>query len=68
MFRTMLFLVVVSAGFLPSFPAEAPPRTAGEWAGKPVLPHEGVRFECLFYGAADDAKNGISVHRAYHGA
>ncbi len=68
MFRTMLFFVVVCAGLLPWSLAEAQPRTAGEWAWKPIRLHEGVRFEHLFYRAADNANNGIVVKRANHNA
>lgn len=64
----MLFLVFAYAGLLPSYHAEAQPRTAGEWAWKPILLHEGVRFEYLFYRAADNANNGIVVKLTNHNA
>ncbi len=64
----MLFLAGVYAGLLSPSHAEAQPRTAGEWAWKPILLHEGVRFEYLFYRAADNANNGIVVKLTNHNA
>ncbi|GIV59851.1 MAG: hypothetical protein KatS3mg043_0940 [Rhodothermaceae bacterium] len=49
------------AGFAVAGPLLAQPRTAGEWAWKPILMHEGVRFEYLFYPAADNFNNGVVV-------
>lgn len=37
----------------------AQPRTAGEWAWKPILDHAGVSFSYIFYQHADNHHNGV---------
>ncbi|HMB91859.1 MAG TPA: hypothetical protein VKP65_13485 [Rhodothermales bacterium] len=39
--------------------AQAQPRTAGEWAWKPILDHAGVSFSYIFYQHADNHHNGV---------
>ncbi len=51
---TTLLLAAVFA-----LPAQAQPRTAGEWAWKPILKHEGVEFSYIFYQRANSRHNGV---------
>lgn len=43
---------------------QAQPRTAGEWAWKPILDHEGVSFSYIFYQHADNRHNGVVLKLA----
>ncbi len=57
--QRLLTTLLLAAGL--ALPAQAQPRTAGEWAWKPLLTHEGVEFSYLFYQHADTRHNGVVI-------
>jgi len=57
------FLIGIGLALALTTPATAQ-RVAGEWAWKPLLRHDGVAFDYLFYREADNVNNGVVLKLA----
>ena len=56
--RQILFIVLVGMAVVPAWGQQP---TGGEWAWKPIIKHEGVAIQYIFYREADGENNGVVV-------